>query len=143
MSEDYPSAAKRHLEDSKTLLDSSRWDNSAYLAGYVIECSLKAIIAYPAPPTGIDIMEIGHNVTKLVSILDSMAASRTVGYRRSVDGRLLWALRSEMTAHVDWKTSMRYEKSGKIAEPEARKWWRLANGAFTGLAKDLCTGETV
>lgn len=143
MSEDYPNAAKRHLEDSKTLLDSSRWDNSAYLAGYVIECSLKALIASPSSPAGVDVKEIGHNVTKLVSVLDTMAASRTVGRRRSVDGSLISKLRSEMTVHVSWNPSMRYERSGRIADSEARKWWRLANGAFQGLAKDLCTGEAV
>jgi len=143
MREDYPNAAKRHLEDSKTLLDAKRWDNSAYLAGYVIECSLKAIITKPSPPAGIDVKELGHNVAKLVSVLDTMAASRTAGYRRRVDSRLISALRSEMTTHVIWDTGMRYERSGKIAGPEAEKWWRLANGAFKGLAKDLCTGEAV
>ena len=96
MSEDYPSAAKRHLEDSRTLLDAQRWDNSAYLAGYVIECSLKALITFPAPPAGIEVKEIGHDVTKLVSVLDSMAASRIVGRRRSVESRLISRLRSEM-----------------------------------------------
>lgn len=143
MSEDYACAAMRHLEDSRTLLDAKRWDNSAYLAGYVIECSLKALITFLAPPAGIEVKEIGHNVTKLVSVLDSMAASRSVGSRRSVDGRLISKLRSEMNLHIIWNPAMRYEESGKIAESEAQIWWRLANGAFQGLAKDLCAGETV
>jgi HEPN domain-containing protein len=142
MSENYPNAARRHLEDSHTLLDAGRWDNSAYLAGYVVECSLKAVITHPAAPPDVDVKEIGHNISKLAAILDSMAAARFAGNRRSVDSRLVSKLRSEMTVHVAWSPAMRYEDSGKIAGPAAHKWWRLANGAFNGLAKDLCAGET-
>ena len=41
---DYASAAARHWEDAISLTQASRFDNSAYLAGYVVECSLKSLI---------------------------------------------------------------------------------------------------
>jgi HEPN domain-containing protein len=34
------------LADSEILAARSRWDNAVYLAGYVVECSLKAVIAH-------------------------------------------------------------------------------------------------
>jgi len=42
--DDYPDAAAKHLADAKALLGDSRFDGAAYLAGYVVECSLKSIL---------------------------------------------------------------------------------------------------
>jgi HEPN domain-containing protein len=42
--EDYGSAARRHLHDARTLLIAERFDNAAYLAGYVVECSMKKLL---------------------------------------------------------------------------------------------------
>ncbi|RMH27271.1 MAG: HEPN domain-containing protein [Planctomycetota bacterium] len=42
--EDHPEAAAKHLDDSLALLDQRRYDNAAYLAGYVIECTMKTLI---------------------------------------------------------------------------------------------------
>jgi len=69
MGEKYPEAARRHLEDSKYLLDDERWDNSAYLAGYVIECSIKALITTPYAPDGVDVYKIGHDIQTLAGHL--------------------------------------------------------------------------
>ena len=42
--EDFPKAALKHLQDAQALLKSNRFDGAAYLAGYVVECALKAMI---------------------------------------------------------------------------------------------------
>jgi hypothetical protein len=42
--DDYPQAAMKHLEDAKSLLGANRVDGAAYLAGYVVECSLKSLV---------------------------------------------------------------------------------------------------
>ena len=42
--DDHPEAAGKHLSDASTLLTASRLDGAAYLAGYVVECSLKAVM---------------------------------------------------------------------------------------------------
>ena len=44
MQEHYASAASRHVEDARYLCDARRWDNAGYLAGYVVECGVKAVI---------------------------------------------------------------------------------------------------
>jgi len=40
--DDYPAAARRHLIDAAVLKSQARWDGAVYLAGYVVECALKA-----------------------------------------------------------------------------------------------------
>ena len=44
MSENFISAAARHSFDADLLIENKRLDNAGYLAGYAVECSLKAII---------------------------------------------------------------------------------------------------
>ena len=39
-------AAGRHLTDAQTLVAQNRLDNAMYLAGYVVECSLKALVSH-------------------------------------------------------------------------------------------------
>jgi len=40
----YAQAATRHLRDAQLLFENRRFDNAVYLAGYVAECALKAMI---------------------------------------------------------------------------------------------------
>jgi HEPN domain-containing protein len=42
----FAQAAGRHLVDAKVLAAENRFDNAVYLAGYVVECSLKTVISY-------------------------------------------------------------------------------------------------
>ncbi|MCL6632086.1 MAG: HEPN domain-containing protein [Alicyclobacillus herbarius] len=44
MNENFVQAAGRHLYDCFLLRERERWDNAVYLAGYVVECILKALI---------------------------------------------------------------------------------------------------
>jgi hypothetical protein len=59
--EDYGSAARRHLHDARTLLAAERMDNAAYLAGYVIECSMKKLLEVH----GHGAKEYGHDLQRL------------------------------------------------------------------------------
>lgn len=43
--EDFESAALRHLDDASRLHADGRLDNAVYLSGYVQECALKAVLA--------------------------------------------------------------------------------------------------
>jgi Uncharacterized conserved protein related to C-terminal domain of eukaryotic chaperone, SACSIN len=141
MSEKYPEAAKRHLEDSKVLLDHSRWDDSAYLAGYVIECSLKAIITTPYSPDGVNVYQIGHDLQTLAGQLARMAASSKGGFRRSISGINILDIQKQLSSSFPWKETLRYETSGYIDSEAALHWWKLANRVFAGLAKGLCEGS--
>ena len=54
-------AASRHLRDAYLLFEAGRHDNSLYLAGYVVECSLKAVAGW----TGLSPERYGHQLVKL------------------------------------------------------------------------------
>jgi hypothetical protein len=42
--DDYPGAAAKHLNDAAALVAARRFDGAGYLAGYVVECSLRTVI---------------------------------------------------------------------------------------------------
>lgn len=44
LADDFPDAAEKHRDDAAALLRARRWDGAAYHAGYVVECSLKAVL---------------------------------------------------------------------------------------------------
>lgn len=44
--DDFPDAAAKHRDDATALLRAHRWDGAAYHAGYVVECSLKALLLF-------------------------------------------------------------------------------------------------
>lgn len=142
MSEHYPNAARRHLDDSKVLLDAQRWEGSVYLAGYVIECSLKAMILAPlvSPPPGQSWPGDGHDLPSLASLLDRMAASRKSGFKRNISTQMVVAIKSALAGAPSWHPRMRYESSYFATEMVAKPWWGIAKRAFGGLAKSFNTG---
>jgi HEPN domain-containing protein len=140
MAEHYPNAAYRHLTDSKHLLDASSWDGSAYLAGYVIECSLKALISHSTTPPGIDLHAMGHDLSSLTKRLDQMASSRQSLWKRHVSAQWLSALRGRLdSSRPSWSPSMRYESRNPSWAVQADSWWKTANRCFEAFAKDLVT----
>ncbi|MCW2279216.1 HEPN domain-containing protein [Heliophilum fasciatum] len=63
MADYFAQAATRHLHDAQVLCDLQRWDNAVYLAGYVVECTLKALVEiYKGKKQTRD---YGHNLNKL------------------------------------------------------------------------------
>ncbi|HMA92778.1 MAG TPA: hypothetical protein VKP30_08835 [Polyangiaceae bacterium] len=142
MAEQFANAAYRHLKDSKVLLENQRWDGCAYLAGYVIECSLKALISSPSTPPGIELKELGHNLSALQACLDRMAASRQPAWKRHAPSSLLGALRSKLdTMQPPWEPAMRYASDNTAWRTEALGFWNLAHRCFGAFAKDLVTRE--
>jgi hypothetical protein len=43
-SDDYPGAAKKHLDDAHALIAAKRFDGAGYLTGYVVECALRTVV---------------------------------------------------------------------------------------------------
>lgn len=63
MSENLLQAAGRHLQDAKILLENERFDNTAYISTYSIECILKLIMNHY---TETDLAKsYNHNLIKL------------------------------------------------------------------------------
>jgi hypothetical protein len=120
MDSDFASAAARHLRDAEHLSGTERWDNAAYLAGYVGECSLKAVIerAGCVPPR-VHLDEIDEQHVLLVADL-SYAARR---YPVDLDADLA-ALRTA------WRPGLRYSTTGTIQQPQAQRMLAEARRAY-------------
>jgi hypothetical protein len=119
--DDYPEAALKHLDDASALLIRGRHDGTAYLAGYVVECSLKALLQYE---TGVGVF--GHDLARLaaqVSALCAVAGARTARY-------IAPPVRTVPVASIAaWEPKMRYHAPGMSAAG-ARAWLQDAESIF-------------
>ena len=68
MSDDYFATADRMQRDSRFLHDNKRWHNACYLAGYVVEAALKAIIRADEYEHGAHPTPYPHDIPLLVSL---------------------------------------------------------------------------
>jgi len=113
---DLQRVAVRRLDAANTLIPSGHWDSAYYLAGYAIECGLKACIArqfrefdFPDKKTVLD--SYTHDLSKLVKTagLEQKLKSAT---DESDDFKLNWA------TVKDWSEDSRYEERSKIDATE-------------------------
>jgi HEPN domain-containing protein len=107
--------ARLRLREAQTLLKSKQWEGAYYLAGYAIECALKACIAKKTrrsdfPPRPDQIREIYvHDPSKLVKaagLLEDLAS------KQEIDPEF----KAKWNVVKDWSEDARYnEKSEKQA----------------------------
>jgi hypothetical protein len=110
--EDYASAAARHWDNAQFLGDDNRWQEAAYLAGYIAECSLKALLERTAPDILLQLL--GHNLVALTGEALEMAALLNPTSRRYPVATL-----SPGTPGVSrWKPEHRYERTGFLTDRE-------------------------
>jgi HEPN domain-containing protein len=105
---DLQEVAKRRLGAAESLLKSQHWDSAYYLAGYAVECGLKACIArqfreHDFPDRKIVNDSYTHDLTKLVKIAD-LERERERAAEASDDFKLNWA------TVKDWSEESRYEQ---------------------------------
>jgi hypothetical protein len=102
--DDHPEAAGKHLEDAQSLLKSSRLDGAAYLAGYVVECSLKTIaFAMAAGKSGHGLRGLSVEALRLVAL----PAGKVAKYRPTMtSGHSLYDPRT------GWRPELRYRAPG-------------------------------
>ena len=117
--DDFPKAALKHLEDAQALLQSGRFDGSAYLAGYVVECSLKTMIDVEnkTVPRIHDL----HRLQSKVRTLAVLAGSRT--------GHLFVAVTQAMNQIHAWRPRMRYREP-YVAAAVAGDWLAEADDVY-------------
>lgn len=120
--EDYLSASIRHYNDSERLYDTGRLDNAAYLAGYVVECGLKAILQV----YGHSAKAYGHNITALHGPVLDLATLLSPGSSRYRSDRIQNLGRDMAT----WKPEMRYCRTGMMAQADAKKIMKAATDVF-------------
>ncbi|HOT92428.1 MAG TPA: hypothetical protein PLJ78_09220 [Anaerolineae bacterium] len=103
--EDYPSAAARHWDNVEFLSLSNRWQEAAYLAGYVAECSFKALFQASSLP---NVRGLGHSLTTLSR--DALALALVLTPENA---------RYRVEGGVDgWSTEQRYETTAPQCKPE-------------------------
>ena len=64
----FSDACRRHYQDAADLCDTGRWDNAVYLAGYVVECALKASLERWLQHVGVA-ASFAHELEDLESVL--------------------------------------------------------------------------
>jgi HEPN domain-containing protein len=107
---DFQKLAEDRLADARALFDARRFDASYYLAGYAVECALKAHIAkrgrhhqFPAAPETVrDIYS--HDFNKLLKAAD-LAQAVEAAVKSDVKLGTYWAVVK------DWTEKSRYDRT--------------------------------
>ena len=103
--------AKERISDAKILLDAGHWSGAYYLAGYAVECALKACIAKlmkaeEFPDKGVAEKCWTHNLTQLVGV-----AGLKDELKDALNGDA--KLRNCWDTVKDWDESSRYARKPK------------------------------
>jgi hypothetical protein len=107
MADDFASAAARHWDNSAFLFENGRFQEAAYLAGYVAECSLKFCVeqAQLIP------REMRHELPILSSDGLELAKLLNPLFNR-------YQISTLITALLDWSETHRYEKTGFLPDAQ-------------------------
>ena len=126
------SLAEARLKDAQTLFDHGRFDGAYYLAGYAIECALKACIAKKTKRHDFPDKDFAHNVyTHDVSTLlrlSGLESELRSQFRTEPKLEARWGVVK------GWNEKSRYGKQGRktghdaVAHPEGvlaclRRFW--------------------
>lgn len=126
--EDYPRAARRRLADATVLNAGKRYDGAANLAGYVVECSLKALIAVDG-----DQVERIHDLPKLRDTLTCLVRYADARTARIAEP-LIGLLRSY--GILGWHPQMRYRPS-VVGPDQAQKWVAEASAIYAAAIGEM------
>lgn len=110
------SAAMKHVDDVERLFQCGGFDNTAYLAGYVAECSLKSLLLRPGLPAG---KQLGHDLTLMVGSALYLAVTICPARRRSD----LPTSKDFLDLTLQWNPDERYKKRGttSVTTAESRQ----------------------
>lgn len=110
---DFQELSRIRIAEAKVLLDQGKWDGAYYLAGYAVECALKACIAkltrrhdFPPDKSVIDKCYT-HEIMKLIT-----AAELTQSYQHDIKTDL--ALSRNWGIVKDWNEASRYQRVSQL-----------------------------
>jgi HEPN domain-containing protein len=100
--------AKERVSDAAALLDAGRWSGAYYLAGYAVECGLKACVAkltkeYDFPDKDRAVKAYTHNIEALVLVAE-------LKVERDADARLDLLLKENWVIVAQWNEAARYSR---------------------------------
>ena len=130
--DDHPEAAHKHLDDAQGLLSSNRSDGAAYLAGYVVECSIKALILYdtavPLPASRLPWKKgtAGHNLNELAVQASSLAAIAGAKSARYLGPAVQGLAKAGIAS---WRSEMRY-RAPYMTQADAQSWFADAQAIY-------------
>lgn len=108
---DFQKLARIRIREAKALLDQHLYDGAYYLAGYAVECALKACIAkltreHDFPDKDKVNKSWTHNLTQLVEVA-GLEKEREEKARKDKEFELRWGLVK------DWSEDSRYRTVGE------------------------------
>ncbi len=122
--------AEAWVADAKALLDAGRWHAAYYLAGYAVECGLKACILAHIDNTGIIFQDkkfaercFTHDIEALVKAAD-LETTRGIDIAATPELGLNWQVVK------DWNVDIRYQAR---SEPEARRLYEAVTDSANGV----------
>jgi HEPN domain-containing protein len=117
--DDFRKLAETRLEDAKALLKAGRFDAAYYLAGYAVECALKACLCgrtreFDFPPKPKDVNDYyTHD-------LDALLTTAKLRSSLKEESRTNTKLAAYWSVVKDWKEDRRYLYTGSDTERGAR-----------------------
>jgi len=120
--------AEDRVCDAESLLSAGRWSGAYYLAGYAIECGLKACIAkltneHDFPNKALAMQSYTHKIETLVEVAG-------LKLTRDTDAAASPALGSHWLVVKDWDETARYQA---WTEMHARKLFLAVTDASNGV----------
>jgi HEPN domain-containing protein len=126
---DFQKLARLRIKEAKHLLDGGYYDGAYYLAGYAIECALKACIAkqtnqYDFPGKKRTLDSYTHNLAQLVRVAD-------------LQDELEAAIQNTPSFDANWTVVQRWTEQSRynirVSEAEARDLIRAITSPTDGV----------
>lgn len=122
------SLAQERVRDADALLNSGQWSGAYYMAGYAIECGLKACIAkltnaHDYPNKDLAQKCYTHKIEALVEVAG-------LELQRKVDATANPVLGANWLIVKDWDEKARYQQ---WTEPQARKLFAAITDSTSGV----------
>lgn len=127
--DDYPEAAGKHLKDAEVLITGARPDGAAYLAGYVVECTLKTLIQVQTGRR-----TISHDLAGLRKSLGAMAAQAGPQTQRYFAAAAALLNRASI---LGWNPELRYRANGGVTPATAGGWLQEASVLYARIIGGL------
>jgi hypothetical protein len=153
--DDYPAAAAKHLDDASALVDAERYDAAGYLAGYVVECSLRTVVLVGEIAKRANVPTEGlaealgarsRTLRRFIHVAAAEARARgrghdldelvdaTTGYRNELSSAT-----ATYAPPIDkkkppfggaWSESIRYRAMGDVTKEAAKTWLQEADTVY-------------
>lgn len=127
--DDYPEAARKHLDDAQVLLSGSRFDGAGYHAGYVVECVLKTLLQQESEVVR------EHNLCDLSRRVNALALGGSPDIAKYIPDPLP-SLRY-VVPPAGWQETMRYRAEGDLNQLTAQEWVHEAERVYDHIIRQM------